>query len=145
MPLRLIPARASAGRNRNAVSLLFAAMVWMGAAIPGHAAPPASSPPRVDLTAFDRAKKTVALPNGETLAYVEMGDPAGKPVVLIHGYTDNARDWAPLVPYLTKGDRLIAVDIRGHGQSAKPECCYAIVDFAYDINCLLYTSDAADE
>jgi pimeloyl-ACP methyl ester carboxylesterase len=58
-------------------------------------------------------------------------------VVLIHGYTDNARDWVPLIPFLNKHYRLIVVDIRGHGQSDKPECCYARIDFAYDIKLLL--------
>jgi pimeloyl-ACP methyl ester carboxylesterase len=58
-------------------------------------------------------------------------------VVLIHGYTDNARDWVPLLPYLSKSHRLILVDIRGHGQSSKPECCYTRLDFAYDIKLLL--------
>jgi pimeloyl-ACP methyl ester carboxylesterase len=79
----------------------------------------------------------VALPNGETLAYIDRGNPADSAVVLIHGYTDNARDWVPLLPYLSKKHRLILVDIRGHGQSSKPECCYTRLDFAYDIKLLL--------
>ncbi len=79
----------------------------------------------------------MALPDGETLAYIDMGRAAGPPVVLIHGYTDNARDWVPMLPYLSKDFRLIIVDIRGHGQSSKPECCYSRLDFAYDIKLLL--------
>jgi pimeloyl-ACP methyl ester carboxylesterase len=43
----------------------------------------------------------------------------------------------PLLPYLSKRFRLILVDIRGHGKSAKPECCYNRLDFAYDIKLLL--------
>lgn len=82
-------------------------------------------------------KKTVQLPDGETLAYLTMGNPNGTPVVLIHGYTDNARDWVPLVPYLSKDFRLILIDLRGHGRSSKPDCCYALPDFAYDIVLLL--------
>jgi pimeloyl-ACP methyl ester carboxylesterase len=82
-------------------------------------------------------KKTVALPDGETLAYIDTGNPAGRAVVLIHGYTDNARDWVPLLPYVAKPFRLILVDVRGHGQSSKPECCYTRLDFAYDIKLLL--------
>jgi pimeloyl-ACP methyl ester carboxylesterase len=58
-------------------------------------------------------------------------------VVLIHGYTDNARDWVPLLPYLSPRFRLILVDIRGHGRSDKPECCYTRWDFAYDVKLLL--------
>ncbi|HLZ98040.1 MAG TPA: alpha/beta fold hydrolase [Steroidobacteraceae bacterium] len=54
-----------------------------------------------------------------------------------HVYSDNARDWVPLVPYLSKGLRLILVDLHGHGQSGKPECCYTRFDFAYDIKLLM--------
>jgi pimeloyl-ACP methyl ester carboxylesterase len=98
------------------------------------AAPP---PLKIDLNAFDAMKKKAVLPDGETLAYIDTGTPAGPPVVLIHGYTDSARDWVPLMPYLSKRFRLILVDIRGHGQSSKPECCYTRLDFAYDIKLLL--------
>ena len=94
-------------------------------------------PLTIDLNAFDAQKKTVALPNGIVLAYIDMGNQSGPAVVLIHGYTDNARDWVPMLPYLSKRFRLILVDIRGHGQSSKPECCYTRLDFAYDIKLLL--------
>jgi pimeloyl-ACP methyl ester carboxylesterase len=96
-----------------------------------------AAPAAVDLDRFDAAKRTVALADGVKLAYIEMGDARGPAVVLIHGYTDNARDWVPLIPYLPRKDRLIVVDIRGHGNSSKPECCYTRVDFAYDIKLLL--------
>jgi pimeloyl-ACP methyl ester carboxylesterase len=106
--------------------------------LPGAAAAAAAAAPaKIDLDSWDSHKQTVALPNGETLAYVPWGNPAGRPVVLIHGYTDNARDWVPLIPYLSPQLRLIVVDIRGHGASSKPECCYTRLDFAYDIKLLL--------
>jgi len=92
---------------------------------------------KIDLERFDAMKQSVALPNGQRLAYVLMGDAAGAPVVLIHGYTDSARDWVPLLPYLAGGLRLILVDLRGHGRSDKPECCYTRWDFAYDVKLLL--------
>jgi pimeloyl-ACP methyl ester carboxylesterase len=97
----------------------------------------AAAPARIDLDAFDASKRTVALPDGETLAYVSLGNPQGRPVVLIHGYTDNARDWVPLVPYLSPSLHLILIDLRGHGRSGKPECCYTRFDFAYDVKLLL--------
>jgi len=97
----------------------------------------AAAPAKIDLDAFDALKKSVALPDGVTLAYISMGDPAGAPVVLIHGYTDSARDWVPLLPYLSPHLHLILVDLRGHGRSGKPECCYTRWDFAYDIKLLL--------
>src|ERR1700677_1138253 len=120
----------------------FAAAALAGASLAGTLAAGASkgtAPPplQVDLNAFDASKRTIALPNGETLAYIDMGNRSAPVVVLIHGYTDSARDWVPMLPYLSKQYRLILVDIRGHGQSSKPECCYTRLDFAYDIKLLL--------
>jgi pimeloyl-ACP methyl ester carboxylesterase len=99
--------------------------------------PASAAPLKIDLNAFDASKKSIALPDGETLAYIDRGDASGPAVVLIHGYTDSARDWVPMLPYVSKRFRLILVDIRGHGQSSKPECCYTRLDFAYDIKLLL--------
>jgi pimeloyl-ACP methyl ester carboxylesterase len=110
------------------------------AAVAAEPSSTAAAPPlKINLDEFDALKKVVLLPNNQHLAYIEMGNPGGPPVVLIHGYTDNARDWVPLIPYLSKRFRLIVVDIRGHGRSDKPECCYARIDFAYDIKLLLDT------
>jgi len=108
-------------------------------AVAAGAASPAfpASPAKIDLNAFDALKKTIALPDGEVLAYIEMGNPAGRPVVMVHGYTDSARDWVPMLPYVAAQFHLILIDIRGHGQSGKPECCYNRLDFAYDIKLLL--------
>jgi pimeloyl-ACP methyl ester carboxylesterase len=113
----------------------FAWLLLLTWTVAGSATPAATT--KIDLDTFDSLKKTVALPNGERLAYVPRGGPAGAPVVLIHGYTDNARDWVPLVPYLSPHFHLILVDLRGHGRSAKPECCYTRFDFAYDVKLLL--------
>ena len=106
-------------------------------ASPAMSAAAAPPPLQIDLNAFDAGKKLVELPNGERLAYLETGNRAGPAVVLIHGYTDSARDWVPMLPYMSKQFRLILVDIRGHGKSSKPECCYSRLDFAYDIKLLL--------
>jgi pimeloyl-ACP methyl ester carboxylesterase len=130
-------------RHRNLVRCLLVISLLSGlvdAVYAAEAAQSAAAPPPplpIDLDAFDARKKTVALPNGEVLAYIDMGHAAGPPVVLIHGYTDNARDWVPLVPYLSKSLRLILVDLRGHGRSSKPECCYSRLDFAYDIKLMM--------
>lgn len=100
--------------------------------------PPDTAPPLlIDLDRFDASKRSAHLANGIDLSYIDTGNPKGRPVLLIHGYTDNARDWVPLIPHLDKSDRLILVDIRGHGASAKPDCCYARLDFAYDLKLLL--------
>jgi len=82
------------------------------------------------------AKKMMKLANGISLAYVEMGNPDGVPTLLIHGYTDNSRSWSLLAPYL-KDRHLIAIDLRGHGKSDAPACCYAYTDLADDVSLFL--------
>ncbi len=126
---------------RRGAGFTLAACLLSGFASAGAVADAASAmkapPLLMNIDEFDRAKKTALLPNGITLGYAEFGDPAGPPLVLVHGYTDTARDWLPLVPYLPKSSHLILVDIRGHGRSSTPDCCYTRVDFAYDIKLLL--------
>jgi 2-succinyl-6-hydroxy-2,4-cyclohexadiene-1-carboxylate synthase len=56
--------------------------------------------------------------NGLEIHYREKGE--GFPVVLVHGFTGNSRNWALTVPVLTRQFRTISVDLRGHGHSAKP-------------------------
>ena len=53
------------------------------------------------------------------LSTVERGD--GPPVVLVHGFTQNAWTWWPLVEPLEQTYRLVAVDAPGHGGSAEIE------------------------
>jgi pimeloyl-ACP methyl ester carboxylesterase len=125
----------SVGRIFAWAAALGAAAAFCGA--PVAVAEGAAPPLKLNLDEFERARQTVALPNGMTMAYIEAGNRGGPPVVLIHGFTDNARDWVPLIPELDRSFRLIVVDIRGHGKSSKPECCYGRVDFAYDIRLLL--------
>jgi pimeloyl-ACP methyl ester carboxylesterase len=118
--------------GRSALRLLAVALALLAPRIPAGA-----DVMKVDLQPLDAARRTVALPDGISLGYVQLGDPHGVPVVLIHGYTDSDLDWAPLVPYLSKSFRLVIVDLRGHGASSKPQCCYTRLDFAYDIKLLL--------
>jgi pimeloyl-ACP methyl ester carboxylesterase len=140
-PTRILRANARNRWLRQFVGLLLVEFITVAVSAPlsdraaaGVAGPP---PLQIDLNAFDALKKRIALPDGETLAYIDMGEAPGPTVVLIHGYTDSARDWVPILPYLSKQFRLILVDIRGHGQSSKPECCYSRLDFAYDIKLLM--------
>jgi pimeloyl-ACP methyl ester carboxylesterase len=109
-------------------------MVPDSLAAPGRAA---SVTGTMDLDGFEARKSVALLPDGESLAFIDMGPRDGRPVLLVHGYTDSARDWVPLIPYLSHDMRLILVDLRGHGRSGKPECCYARIDFAYDLKLLL--------
>src|SRR5687768_10686397 len=56
----------------------------------------------IEQSAWPAMKKTVKLASGVTLAYVELGDPHGPPVLLLHGYTDSSRTWSLVAPFLGK-------------------------------------------
>jgi pimeloyl-ACP methyl ester carboxylesterase len=56
--------------------------------------------------------------NGIDLHYREAGE--GFPVVLVHGFTGNSRNWALTVPAVSASFRTISPDLRGHGLSSKP-------------------------
>jgi pimeloyl-ACP methyl ester carboxylesterase len=90
----------------------------------------------VDQAGWSGRKHTIALPNGIRLAYVEMGDPKGEPLLLLHGYTDTSRSWTLVAPWLLE-HRLLIPDQRGHGASDKPACCYAAADLAEDARLFL--------
>jgi pimeloyl-ACP methyl ester carboxylesterase len=67
----------------------------------------------------------------------ERGDPAGTPVVFLHGVTDSRRSFEPVLPLLPASIRAIAVSQRGHGDSTRPERGYRFADFAGDLAALL--------
>jgi pimeloyl-ACP methyl ester carboxylesterase len=90
----------------------------------------------VDQPSWAQAKKEVRLANGIKLAYLELGDPNGEPLLLLHGYTDTSRSWSLLAPYLAKY-RLLIPDQRGHGAADAPECCYGVSQFAFDAKLFL--------
>jgi pimeloyl-ACP methyl ester carboxylesterase len=52
-----------------------------------------------------------------TLRYHERG--AGDPVILIHGYASDLSAWAGVGDSLVRDHRVLAVDLRGFGQSTK--------------------------
>ena len=57
----------------------------------------------------------------------------GPDVVLIHGIGGRAETWWPLIDACAPMIRPITLDLRGHGNSAKPETGYALVDYANDL------------
>ncbi len=91
------------------------------------------------------AKKTVSLSTGIQMAYLEMGDPCGDPVIFLHGYTDTSRSFYPTVSALTALNHhlhIFVLDQRGHGASsmppeatcaAAPESCFAPANLAGDV------------
>lgn len=57
----------------------------------------------------------------------------GKPILFIHGLGSSTRDWERQVGHFSDSHRVITVDLRGHGQSGKPEGPYSIQQFSEDV------------
>ena len=73
-----------------------------------------------------------AVRDGVSLRYEEAGhgDP---PLLFIHGWCCDHTFWAQQVPALSADHRVVAVDLRGHGESDKPDQDYAISGFVDDV------------
>lgn len=101
----------------------------------------AAAPVRLpDQQGWASARASIGTAQGLRLGYVELGEaPAsakGNPIILIHGYTDSSRSWSLLAGPLRAalpGRRIIAVELRGHGISDAPECCYGPDNLAHDV------------
>ena len=73
--------------------------------------------------------------NGYRMNVRESG--RGRPVLLIHGYPLNSRLWQPQLDSLTDVGRLIAPDLRGHGDSESVPGPYSMDQLADDCAALL--------
>lgn len=58
--------------------------------------------------------------NGVTLSYELTGEGKGIPWVLMHGVGMNRHLWDGVAPWLGRHGRVMALDLRGFGQSSKP-------------------------
>jgi len=92
---------------------------------------------------WDRASrpKTIALPTGVTLEYVERGDRAGTPIVFLHGLTDSWRSFELMLPELPPSVRALVISQRGHGNSSRPDAGYTFKHFADDVRAFLDAMD----
>jgi non-heme chloroperoxidase len=77
--------------------------------------------------------RSIDLPTGVRLEYAEQGDPAGVPLLLLHGFSDSWRSFERVLPHLPHAIRAIAPSMRGHGDSSRPETGYRYADFAGDL------------
>lgn len=84
--------------------------------------------------------------NGRRISYDEYG--AGeRPLILVHGLLMNRRMFDRLGPAMAeRGNRVIAVDLLGHGRSERPTAMsqYSMTFFARQVEALLDHLDLAD-
>ncbi|MCP9198711.1 alpha/beta hydrolase [Gramella sp. GC03-9] len=77
------------------------------------------------------------LKNGISLEYLDQGE--GEVVLLLHGLGSTKADWDMQLDALSKHFRLIAPDMRGHGNSSIPEHSeeYGVEQSAHDMKLLM--------
>ena len=87
-------------------------------------------------------EKTVDV-SGLPIHCLEWGTPAGEPLLLVHGFLDQAHSWEPLVQLLQQSIDpslwIIATDCRGHGESGwiGSGGYYHFPDYVLDLDCVV--------
>lgn len=62
----------------------------------------------------------VELPGGVRAHYRESGNPKGRTILLLHGFTASTATWDPWIRELSEEYRLVALDLPGHGLTRTP-------------------------
>lgn len=70
------------------------------------------------------------------LSYLEWNQ-GQEPLLLLHGLGDHALVWSSLGASLAKDYHIIAPDMRGHGESSKPERGYTFAEAIADLEALM--------
>jgi pimeloyl-ACP methyl ester carboxylesterase len=77
--------------------------------------------------------------HGHRVTFRQVGN--GPVLVLIHGITGTWRHWERVIPSLAQRYTVVAPDLLGHGESAKPRGDYSLGAFASGIRDLLVALD----
>jgi non-heme chloroperoxidase len=78
----------------------------------------------------------LATPDGTRLRVCDRGSGA-RTFVLVHGWKQSHRLWDPVVARLAQRHRVVALDLRGMGESDKPNSHYTFPELAGDLAFLL--------
>src|SRR5688572_14128911 len=73
--------------------------------------------------------------HGHDVAYRQAGE--GPLLVMVHGIAGSSGTWVPVMPLLAERYTVIAPDLLGHGESAKPRGDYSLGAYASGIRDLL--------
>lgn len=102
-----------------------AALLLASLLLPGAAAQNAPAPSYVD---------RYATVNGLRLHYLEWGSPAKPAMILLHGIARHAHTFDHLAGGFARDYHVLAVDLRGHGDSAwSPDGAYLVEDYVKDL------------
>ena len=81
---------------------------------------------------MDSEVRILQLGTGIRVPCLLAGDASAKPLLLLHAWGESRRSFDRLIPLLA-GFRIVAPDLRGHGEADKPRDGYALEDQAEDV------------
>jgi len=119
-----MPVRPGSSRGGRRTRALVVAVAWLVTISALQAAGGAASPSGFS----DRFAEV----NGTRLHYLIGGK--GSPVVLLHGFAETGHMWLPIMPLLAKSHTVVVPDLRGAGESGKPDTGYDKKTMAVDIH-----------
>jgi pimeloyl-ACP methyl ester carboxylesterase len=90
----------------------------------------------------DAERKSFTTSDGVTLSYLEAG--GGQPFIMIPGWSQAAVQWHHQINHFGKSHRVVAVDMRGHGDSEKVDYGYRITRLSKDVRELMEALDLRD-
>lgn len=77
----------------------------------------------------------IATLNGVRLSFIDEGQ--GQTILFVHGFPLSRAIWQPQIEAFVQNYRVIAPDLRGHGESSAPAGVYAMETFAEDLQALV--------
>ena len=91
------------------------------------------------MTTSTGKSKQITTNDGVKLNYLEAG--SGQPLIMIPGWSQTAEQFKYQIDGLSDRYRIIALDMRGHGESDKPSFGYKIARLAMDVRDVLIALD----
>ena len=78
--------------------------------------------------------------DGLSFHYRDWGG-SGQPLLLLHGLASTCHIWDMVAPILAANYAVVALDQRGHGESAKPEGGYDFASVSADLHAFIQHTD----
>jgi pimeloyl-ACP methyl ester carboxylesterase len=97
-----------------------------------ESADPAAPPAWFTTAIGTPAKHATVDVDGAMIAYRTYGDRGDGGIVLVHGGAAHARWWDHIAPLLANGDRVVALDLSGHGDSGRRDD-YSLDQWAHEV------------
>jgi pimeloyl-ACP methyl ester carboxylesterase len=102
----------------------------------------AGAPPWFSAALAIAAEERTTSVDGTSIAYRAWGDQADRTIVLVHGGAAHSHWWDHIAPLLASGWRVVAMDLSGHGDSARRDR-YSLDTWAYEVHAVVTDAGTA--